>query len=106
MLRVRATIDLNSLPRTLKSGRRPSYKGFLPISLLKYLEIVEWAGRQRRADKRGAIPHSLQPIFDRIGFSSTGFLESMMQFAGREKYFELTERRGQPEQSFAKLSLL
>ncbi len=82
-------------------GRRPSRKGFLPISLLKYLEIVEWSGRQQRVGKPGSIPHSLKPIFERVGFGSTGFLESMLRFAQREQYFESTERLGQPDRSFA-----
>jgi REP element-mobilizing transposase RayT len=84
-------LDLDSF------GRRPSRKGFLPISLLKYLEVVEWAGRQMRPDKRGSIPDTLAPVFERVGFTSSGFLESMLHFAVKEKYFESTERQGQPE---------
>jgi hypothetical protein len=86
-------------------GRRPSRKGFLPISLLKYLEIVEWAGRQQRPDKPGSIPNSLKPIFERVGFGSTGFLESMTGFAKQEKFFKATERRGQADRSFAKIQI-
>ena len=83
------------------SGRRCSRKGFLPISLLKYLEIVEWAGREQRDDKRGSISESLEPIFQRLGFSSTGFLASMLQFAEKDRYFRCTERQGIPERPFA-----
>ena len=83
------------------SGRRCSRKGFLPISLLKYLEIVEWAGRQQRDNKRGSISASLEPIFQRLGFSSTGFLVSMLRFADKDRYFRRTERQGIPERPFA-----
>ncbi len=53
-------------------------------------------------DKPGSIPSSLKPIFELIGFSSTGFLESMMRLAEQEKFFEATERLGQPARQFAK----
>lgn len=32
-----------------------------------YLQLVDWAGRSIRGDKRGAIPQSLQPILHRLG---------------------------------------
>jgi len=83
------------------SVRRPSRKGFLPISLLKYLEIVEWAGRQQRADKRGSVPSSLAPIFQRLGFDSTGFLAAMLAFSTNDSYFAATERQGKPNRTFA-----
>lgn len=82
------------------NGRRPSRKGFLPISLLKYLEIVEWAGRQQREDKRGSVPSSLAPIFERIGFDSTGFLAAMLKHSSKDEFFTATERKGQPNRLF------
>lgn len=82
-------------------GRRPSRKGFLPISLLKYLEIVEWMGRQIRPGKRGHIPEEVPPIFERLGFSSQSFLESFFKFVENDRYFRSTEREGDPARSFA-----
>jgi REP element-mobilizing transposase RayT len=57
-----------------RSGRRPSCRGFLPISLAKYLQIVDWAGRQVRPDKRGAIPEDVPPILARLGIDSEAFV--------------------------------
>ncbi len=72
------------------------------VAGLCYLEIVDWAGRQQRMDKPGSISSSLKPIFERVGFSSTGFLDSMMRLAEQETFFKATERLGQPERPFAK----
>jgi REP element-mobilizing transposase RayT len=50
-------------PDCSDSGRRASDKGFLSsISLTKYLELLDWTGRQVRSDKAGSIPTSLRPI--------------------------------------------
>jgi len=46
--------------------RRASDRGFLPLSLPKYLALVDWTGRQVRHDKRGAIPAELKPILERL----------------------------------------
>ncbi len=52
------------------NGRRASNKGFLPISLSQYLELLDWTGRAIRSDKRGAIPVKLAPILTRIGLDA------------------------------------
>ena len=45
------------------SGRRASDKGCLSsISLTRYLELLDWTGRQVRRDKVGSIPPSVRPI--------------------------------------------
>ncbi len=46
---------------------RPSDKGILPMTTQHYFELADWVGRQRRSDKRGAIPKHLDPILSRIG---------------------------------------
>ena len=38
------------------SERRASSKGFLSLSMGRYLELLDWTGRQLREDKVGAIP--------------------------------------------------
>jgi len=43
-------------------GRRASRKGFLAISLTRYLELLDWTGRQICAGKSGAIPQHLTPF--------------------------------------------
>ncbi len=45
---------------------RVSEKGFLPMTLEEYLQLLDWMGREIRADKRGAIPADLQPILERL----------------------------------------
>ena len=37
-----------------------------------YLELVDWAGRAVRADKRGAIPDYIPPILSRLGLDPGG----------------------------------
>ena len=56
-------VDLDPAPY------RASLKGFLPISLHKYLSLLDVTGRMIRQDKRGAIPAHLAPIFDRLGLN-------------------------------------
>ncbi len=51
-------------------GRRASLKGFLSVSLRKYLELLDWTGRLIRGGKRGAIPDGLAPILVRLGIQS------------------------------------
>lgn len=42
-----------------------------------YLELVDWAGRAVRADKRGAIPNHIPPILNRLGLDPGRFLHHM-----------------------------
>ena len=62
------------------SGRRASKKGFLSISMLSYLELLDWTGRQIRADKLGSIPQHLAPILSRMGLDAHGWCELVTKF--------------------------
>ncbi len=62
------------------SGRRASSKGFLSISMERYLELLDWTGRQLRRDKVGAIPDHLQPILTRIGLDTHGWCDVVKKF--------------------------
>ena len=62
------------------SGRRASRKGFLSISMLSYLELLDWTGRQIRKDKYGSIPKHLAPILGRIGLDCHGWCDLVKQF--------------------------
>ena len=59
---------------------RASNKGCLPMPFGEYLELLDWTGRQLRADKRGAIPAELAPILERLHVSGK---EGWMQLMGR-----------------------
>ncbi len=67
-------------PDASRCGRRASSKGFLPISLSRYLDLLDWTGRQLRSDKRGAIPENLAPILQRLGVDSKTWCELVGQF--------------------------
>ncbi len=65
------------------AGRRASDNGLLSIPLEKYLEFVDWSGRQLRADKRGAIPDDLASILERLGLASDRWLDGVEKFGSR-----------------------
>jgi REP element-mobilizing transposase RayT len=68
-------------PDGCDSGRRASDKGFLSsISLTRYLELLDWTGRQVRGDKAGSIPPSLQPILERLGLLPDAWCELVQKF--------------------------
>jgi hypothetical protein len=62
------------------SGRRASVKGFLCVSMSRYLELLDWTGRQLRLDKVGAIPEHLASILRRIGLDATGWCDVVAKF--------------------------
>ena len=57
-----------------KPSRRISPAAWCDLSLDAYLELVDWTGRQRREDKRGAIPAGLRPILERLQLQEKGWL--------------------------------
>ena len=63
------------------SGRRASSKGFLSISLTRYLELLDWTGRQLRSGKRGSIPATLSPILSRLGIETKRWCELVSRFS-------------------------
>jgi REP element-mobilizing transposase RayT len=78
-------IEINELDDAIgadvdTSGRRASKKGFLSISMHRYLELLDWTGRQLREGKRGAIPSHLAPILSRIGLDSHAWCDLVRQF--------------------------
>ncbi len=77
-LEISAEIEQDLVP-----GARASNKGCLEMSFAAYLELLEWSGRQWRADKRGAIPGNLPPVFERLGVPEAGWMELLRGFDGR-----------------------
>jgi hypothetical protein len=67
-------------PDPSQCGRRASLKGFLKMSVLRYLELLDWTGRQLRNDKPGQIPETVAPILDRLGIESDRWLDLAHQF--------------------------
>jgi hypothetical protein len=60
--------------------RRASDKGFLPLSLTRYLQLIDWTGRQIRKGSRGRISEELAPILERIGIDPTAWCELVCKF--------------------------
>ena len=63
-----------------KLSTRASDKGFLPISLKAYLELVDWTGRQLVRGKRGRIPDNCKPILQRLGLDRNVWCELVRDF--------------------------
>jgi hypothetical protein len=52
------------------------------MSFGEYLDLLDWTGRQLRADKRGAIPQDLAPILERLQIGGEqGWLQLMGRFS-------------------------
>lgn len=86
-----------------RNGRRASLKGFLSLSLTRYLDLLDWTGRQLRAGKRGSIPQHLAPILGRLGIDAKGWYKLVGRFGtlfrrvvgGPAALADETQRRGQ-----------
>lgn len=52
----------------------------LPCSYSEYIQLVDWAGRIIRPDKRGAIPRQLPSIFQRLRLPPDGWLQHAIEF--------------------------
>ena len=59
---------------------RASDQGFLPIQVEHYVMLLDWTGRELRADKRGAIPDHLAPIVDRLGINRSNWVDTVRGF--------------------------
>jgi hypothetical protein len=60
--------------------KRASDRGYLPMSLVKYLQLLDWTGREVRADKRGSIPDDLAPILERLQIKSEKWIDLVINF--------------------------
>ena len=59
---------------------RASDRGYLSIELANYLSLLDWTGRELRAERHGAIPGRLSPILDRLGLNGECWLETVRHF--------------------------
>jgi REP element-mobilizing transposase RayT len=64
---------------------RASNQGYLPITVEKYLSLVDWTGRQLRATAGALIPAELAPILERLGIESDRWLDTVRHFGRRFK---------------------
>ncbi|MGL4205105.1 MAG: hypothetical protein ACRCRW_03085, partial [Aeromonadaceae bacterium] len=48
-----------------------------PCTFSDYLQLLDWTGRVRRADKAGAIAAEVPPILSRLGIDSHSFLSQL-----------------------------
>ena len=67
-------------PCVHKAGVRCSDKGFLPMSTVRYLTLLDWTARQQRSDKAGATPKQFATLFDRLGISAAAWKELVGNF--------------------------
>ena len=77
-------VELQAEAKARSSGRqtaRASDRGFLPLSLSEYLQLLDWTGRQARRDKRGQIPEALAPILDRLQIAGECWLDMVLNFS-------------------------
>jgi REP element-mobilizing transposase RayT len=66
-------------PQVSSGGQRASDKGFLPLSTLEYLELVEWTGRQVVSGK-SQIPDHLPPLLARLSIAADDWLPLATNF--------------------------
>ncbi|GAA5506909.1 hypothetical protein [Novipirellula caenicola] len=67
-------------PCVSKSGKRCSDKGFLPMSLKDYLEMLDWTARQIAPGKSGRTPADTPPVLKRLGLDGTTWCELVSDF--------------------------
>ena len=49
------------------------------MTLKKYLELLDWTGRQIRKDKRGRIPATLVPILERLKLDADYLIDAVIK---------------------------
>jgi hypothetical protein len=59
---------------------RASDKGFLPLPLADYLDLLDWTGRQAARGKAGTVPAHLAPILERLDIPAEAWLELSLGF--------------------------
>jgi len=67
-------------PSPKAAGHRASDRGFLPLTLDEYLQLLDWTGRAVRADKRGAIPADLRSILERLQINADAWVDTVERF--------------------------
>lgn len=58
----------------------------LPLTLVHYLALVDWTGRQIRTNKRGYIDLNVSPILSRLGVDQSEWVRTVMEFSRRFRF--------------------
>ncbi len=66
-------------PDASTGGHRCSDKAFLPMSVIDYIELLDWTARQPRDGQAGRT-EGLPPIVQRLGFSAEAWCEIVDRF--------------------------
>jgi len=66
----------------LVQQHRDPHQHSIGFTLKDYIELVDWAGRQIREDRKGHIESTVPPILARIGIESSAFIDHVQ---GRQK---------------------
>jgi hypothetical protein len=67
-------------PCVSQTGKRASDKGFLPMSLVDYLQLLDWTAREMRPDKAGYTGRDVPPVIARLGLETTAWTELVRDF--------------------------
>jgi hypothetical protein len=70
------TLQANPFP-----ARRASDRGFLPLTLSDYLQLLDWTGRQLRSGKPGAIPADSPAILQRLNIDASHWPTLVSEFS-------------------------
>jgi len=75
-------------------------KGFLPISVAAYLQLLDWTARQAMPGKQGSTPSDAPPILERLRLSANTWCELLSNFgrlfstaAGHPRIVDTTRSR-------------
>jgi hypothetical protein len=71
--------DSTAKPKLMPLVKQPrdEHQHSMGFTVKDYIELVDWAGRQVRDDKRGAIAATVPPVLQRLGLESEAFLRHM-----------------------------
>jgi hypothetical protein len=67
-------------PHPSLDSHRCSDKGFLPVPLADYLQLLDWTARQTAAGKLGSMPAEVPPIFERLSLDASMWCQLVRNF--------------------------
>ena len=67
-------------PQPSSNSARCSDKGFLNMTAVEYLQLLDWTARQLLPDKRGSTPEDAPDILHRVGLTSRSWLDVVSNF--------------------------